>query len=73
MPGVVLYYWIRDCTIRLMFSILCLFFMSYLLGKYDKPITVQYSIADCVSWVPRLKHFCTYEPIGLMNRLSEQN
>ena len=28
--------------------------MSYLLGKYDKPITVQYSIADCASWVPRL-------------------
>ena len=54
MPAVVLYYWTRYCTIRLMFYILCLLFMSYLLGKYDKPITVQYSIADCVSWVPRL-------------------
>ena len=47
--------------------------MSYLSGKYDKPFTAQYSIADYVSWVPRLKHFCTYEPIGLMNTLSEQN
>ena len=23
-------------------------------GKYHKPITVQYSIANCVCWVPRL-------------------
>ena len=30
------------------------FFMYYLCGKYCKPITVQYYIADCVSWVPRL-------------------
>ena len=28
--------------------------MYYLCEKYDKPITVQYYIADCVSWVPRL-------------------
>ena len=33
---------------------LCLFFMYYLREKYYKPITVQYYIADCVSWVPRL-------------------
>ena len=32
----------------------CLFFMYYLCEKYYKPITVQYCIADCVSWVPRL-------------------
>ena len=36
----------------------CLFFvfvfMYYLCEKYYKPITVQYYIADCVSWVPRL-------------------
>ena len=46
----------RYCTVRLkMFYFLCLFSMYiYLCEKYDKPITVQYYIADCVSWVPRL-------------------
>ena len=33
---------------------LYLFFMYYLCEKYCKPITVQYYIANCVSWVPRL-------------------
>ena len=28
--------------------------MYYLSEKYYKPITVEYYIADCVSWVPRL-------------------
>ena len=28
--------------------------MYYLCEKYYKLITVQYDIADCVSWVPRL-------------------
>ena len=28
--------------------------MYYLCEKYYKPITVQYYIADCVSWVPSL-------------------
>ena len=28
--------------------------MYYLCGKYYKPIVVQYYMADCVSWVPRL-------------------
>ena len=28
--------------------------MYYLCEKYYKPITVQYHIANCVSWVPRL-------------------
>ena len=38
-----------------MFSLfLCLFLMYYLCEKYYKPITVQYFIADCVHWVPRL-------------------
>ena len=32
----------------------CLFFMCYLCEKYHKPITVQYYITDCVSWIPRL-------------------
>ena len=28
--------------------------MYYLCEKYYKPITVEYYIADCISWVPRL-------------------
>ena len=28
--------------------------MYYLCEKYYKPIIVQYYIANCVSWVPRL-------------------
>ena len=32
----------------------CLFLVYYLCEKYYKPITVQYYIADCVSWVPKL-------------------
>ena len=31
-----------------------IFFMYNLREKYFKPITVQYYIASCVSWVPRL-------------------
>ena len=30
------------------------FLMYYLCEKYFKPITVQYYIVDCVSWVPML-------------------
>ena len=30
------------------------FLMHYLCEKYYKPITVQYYVASCVSWVPRL-------------------
>ena len=45
----------RYCTVRLkMFSFLCLFFMYYLCERYCKPITMQYHIANCVSWVPKL-------------------
>ena len=47
-------YFSRYCTVRLkMFYFLYLFFMYYLCKKYYKPITVQYYIADFVSWVPR--------------------
>ena len=28
--------------------------MYHLYEKYYKPITVEYNIADCISWVPRL-------------------
>ena len=47
----------KYCTVRLkMFSLffVCLFFMYYFCEKYYKSITVQYYIADCVSWIPRL-------------------
>ena len=55
-----------------MFSLLlCLFFMYYLCEKYYKPITVQYYIADCVGWVPRLCWTC--EQTGLTNMLLKQN
>ena len=33
---------------------MCLFFMYYLREKYYKPVIVEYYIADCVSWAPRL-------------------
>ena len=52
-----LLYFSRYCTVRLkVFSLFlgCLSFMYYLCEKCYKPITVQYYIADCVSWVPRL-------------------
>ena len=32
----------------------CLLFTYYLCEKYYKPITVQYYVADCICWVPRL-------------------
>ena len=43
-------------TVRLktiFFFYVCLFFMYYLCEKYN-PITVQYYITGCVSWIPRL-------------------
>ena len=50
----VLLYFSRHCTVRLQMFYLCLFFMYYLCEQFYKPITVQYSIASCVSWVRRL-------------------
>ena len=51
----VLLYFSRYCTVRLKMPIFCVCsFMYYLCEKYYKPITVQYQIADRVSWVPRL-------------------
>lgn len=32
----------------------CLFLLYYVCAKYNKPVTVQYYIADCVSGQPRL-------------------
>ena len=44
------------CKMKNVFFIfcVCLFFMYYLCEKYYKPITVQYYIADCDRWLPRL-------------------
>ena len=52
----VLLYLSRYCTVRLKwFSLILNLFLRYhLCEKYYKPMTVQYYIADCVSWVPRL-------------------
>ena len=58
MPAVVLYsvlFKVLYCKIKNVFFIFCVcFLMYYLCEKYYKPITVQYYIADCVSWVCRL-------------------
>ena len=37
-----------------MFSLSFVFVLYVLCEKYYKPITVQYYIANCVSWVPRV-------------------
>ena len=49
-------YFSRYCTVRLKYFIyfLCLLFMYYLCAKYYKLSIVQYCIANCVLWVPRL-------------------
>ena len=44
--------------------------MYYLCEKYYKHITVQYYIADCVSWVPKLT-FWTYGQTGFTNMFLE--
>ena len=44
----------------------------YLCEEYYQPITVQYYIANCVSWVPRLT-LLDLKQIALMNAQSEQS
>ena len=74
MPAVVLYYFSRYCTVRLkMFYFLCLFFMYYLCENDYKPVTAQYYIANCVSWVPRLTLLDLTNKLDLTNALSERN
>ena len=46
--------------------------MYSLYEKYYKPVTVEYSITNCVSWVPR-PIFWTYEQFGLTNMVLEWN
>ena len=56
-----------------MFALFCFFFlMYYLCEKYYKPNIVQYYIASCVSWVPRLT-LLHYEWIGLIIVLLKWN
>ena len=52
----VLPYFSRHCTLRLkMPYFLCLLLFAYYLCEESyKSITVQYYIANCVSWVPRI-------------------
>ena len=53
--GTTILFEVLYCKIKNVFFIfLHLFFMYCLCEKNYKPITVQYYIADCVSWVPRL-------------------
>ena len=42
------------CKIKMFSLFFCLLFMCYLCEKYYKPISVQYYVADCVTWGPRL-------------------
>ena len=69
----VLMYFSRSCTMRL--KMFCLFFvfvfMYYLCEKYYRPITVQFYIANCVSWIPRLNLLDLQ--IRFMDVLLEQN
>ena len=51
LPPVVLLYFSR---LKIYFIFCVCFFMYYLCKKYCKPVTVQYCVVDCVSWVPRL-------------------
>ena len=56
MPAIVLsteLFKVLHCKFENVLFYVCLF-TYYLCEKYYKPVTVQYYIADCVSWVPRL-------------------
>ena len=48
------------------------YWSGLLCEKYYKSIAVQYYLANCVSWRPRLT-YCTYEKTELTMVLSEQN
>ena len=46
------------CQVKNVVFIFWFVFMYYLYGKYYKPITLQYCIADCLSRVPGLTYKC---------------
>ena len=46
--------------------------MYYLCEQYYKPVTGQYYMADCVSWVPRLT-LLGLEQVGLTSALLKWN
>ena len=51
-----------------------MFFVFYVLfEEFCKPITGQYYITNCVSWVPKLTLLDLNKQIGLMNALLKHN
>ena len=52
------------CKIQNGFFIFCVCLLYYLCEKYYKPMTVQYYIANCISWVPRLT-LLDFQKIGV--------
>ena len=75
MPAVILYYCTFQGTVLedlkcFLYFCVCFLCAYYLCENYYKPITVQYSIASCVSWVPKLI-LLDYEQTGLTDGLSE--
>ena len=50
---------------------MCVCFLTYYFCEKYKPLSVQYYIADCISWVPRLTLLDLQ--IRLANALLEQN
>ena len=71
--GTVLYF-SRHCKTKKVFFTFVFVFMYSLCEKYYTPITAQYSLTDCTSWVPRLTllDFQTNWTYS-QNVLSEQN
>ena len=70
----VLLYFSRYCTIKNVFFIfVCIFKMSYLCEKHYKLITIQYYVADCVSWVPKANFVGLKELMGLMTVLMKRS
>ena len=66
-PG--LLYFSRYYTVRFLNVLFFLFaFMYYLCEKYQKPITVQHYIDDCVSWVPQFS-LAQFSSVQLLSRV----
>ena len=57
------------CTVRVKMFIFCVFFYILFVWKVLQHVTIQYYIADCISWVPRL--ILLDSQIGFTNILLE--
>ena len=66
-----MYYCTFQGTVRLKMLYFLFVSIYYLCGKYHKPTTVQYCVANYVSWVPRLTLLDVR--FGLRNMLSDWN